>query len=190
MAFLAALKRETTECHVALEQSLDILRRVKTVEDYRALLVRFFTIYAPLERALGRAVDWPSRQWDFVGRLKTPWLRKDLLALGLSDRQIEEQIFCSPPEIEGLGLAVGSLYVLEGATLGGQMLAQQFRRDLGVTPETGGAFFTGYGEKTMTRWREFGTWADAQAAAAGGGWDEPAFRGARETFDAFSRWLT
>jgi heme oxygenase len=65
--------------------------------------------------------------------------------------------------------------VLEGATLGGKLIARDARQRLGVTPEAGAAFFAAYGSAAATRWRAFGTVveaahpdpAEACAAAAG-----------------------
>ena len=45
-------------------------------------------------------------------------------------------------------LAFGCLYVMEGATLGGQVIGRHVRQTLGVTPETGGRFHAAYGDRT------------------------------------------
>jgi heme oxygenase len=190
MSFLAKLKSETTECHVSLEKSLDLLRRVETKDAYRTLLARFLTIYEPLEKNLAEAVEWSRMGWEFSKRLKTPWLQDDLLALELSAAQIDALPRCEQlPPCDSFGAVVGCLYVIEGSTLGGQMLAQQFHQMLGITPENGGRFFQGYGEATIVQWREFRTWAEAQAVADSSV-EEPAILAARATFEAFSRWLS
>jgi heme oxygenase len=46
--------------------------------------------------------------------------------------------------------------VLEGATHGGQFISKHTLALLGVTPETAGRFFHGYGERTGAMWRTFG----------------------------------
>jgi heme oxygenase len=192
MSFLAKLKKETTECHVSLEKHLSLLERVQTTTAYRALLARFFTIYEPMEKILAPAADWQATHWDFSDRLKTPWLRDDLHTLGVTSTEMAAWARFDPTnmQLDGFGEAVGCLYVLEGSTLGGQMISKHFRDALGITPEQGGKFFRGYGDATVPRWLEFGTWAEAQATAAGGALEAPAIRAARSTFDAFSRWLT
>lgn len=191
MPLLATLKAETTAAHEGLEQSMDVFRQVRTVDDYRTLLRRFFTLYEPLEQELARAVDWNSAGWDFAARLKTAWLRTDLFALGASEHELMTWPRCAEfPRPASLGEGVGVLYVLEGSTLGGQMISKHFNGMLGTTPENGGKFFAGYGPATGTHWRAFGQWAELQNDAGGRGVEQSAVQGARKTFDAFSRWFT
>lgn len=191
MGLLSLLKAETAECHVALENSMDVFRRVKNENDYRDLLRRFFTLYEPLEDRLAGAADWRALGWDFDGRRKTPWLREDFQALGVSEAEVASwprATGAELPALESPGAAIGCLYVIEGSTLGGQMISQRFAAGLGLTPERGGKFFRGYGPATGPRWREFGQWAEAQAER------EPmtaaAVGGARATFTSFASWMT
>jgi heme oxygenase (biliverdin-IX-beta and delta-forming) len=191
MSFLDDLKRETMASHIALEKNFDLPRRIKTVQDYRALLERFFTIYEPLEAKLAAALNWEEITWNFSARLKSPWLREDLLALGLDPNNIPASERCDHlPAIDNAGVAVGVVYVIEGSTLGGQILTRHFHDTLGITPDHGGRFFRGYGAETGSRWREFRVWAEAHSASASKDFAPSAVRGARETFQEFSRWLT
>jgi len=59
------------------------------------------------------------------------------------------------PDIKNPGDLVGTLYVVEGSTLGGQLIAKHLAKNLGITPETGGRFFGGYGENTVNFWTDF-----------------------------------
>jgi heme oxygenase len=191
MSFLGMLREETMECHVGLEKSLDIVRRVTTDDDYRVLLTRFYTLYEPLEAGMAQAIDWEAAGWKFSDHVKAPWLREDLLALGVAATQIAEwPRYDKMTMPDNFGEAIGCLYVVEGSTLGGQVLAKQFRETLGVTPERGGRFFQGYGAATMSSWRTFGSWADSRATVTNLLLKEQAVRGARNTFGAFSQWLT
>jgi heme oxygenase len=53
--------------------------------------------------------------------------------------------------------AFGCLYVVEGSTLGGQIISRQVTRNLGLSPDNNGCrFFCCYGENTGTMWRRFG----------------------------------
>jgi heme oxygenase len=84
------------------------------------------------------------------------------------------------PRLTGLSAAVGCAYVLEGATLGGLLIARTIRERLGWES----AFYAGYGARTAARWREFGLAVRAVAAAAA--LDETALVGAANaTFDAY-----
>lgn len=189
MSFLQLLKTQTTEQHVALENQLDIGERFKTREDYIKLLERFFTLYAPLEKELEQAADWQQLGWDFEARRKTPWLENDLTALGLSAQDVSALPNCTDlPALTETAQAIGCLYVLEGSTLGGQVITRLLKDSLHISPEEGGRFFAGYREQTVPNWRQFGAWAEGWAA------ENPdlqplAVDAARKTFVSFSRWL-
>ncbi len=189
MALLAQLKDQTADCHVALEKSMDVFRRVQSRDDYVELLRRFYTLYEPLEARLTNATDWSATGWDFAATQKTAWLREDLQALGVSAEEMAEWSRAERlPPLEDFGEVAGCLYVLEGSTLGGQVISRQFADKLGITPETGGKFFRGYGEATGRHWRAFGQWAEAQAAAQP--IETAAVRGARDTFNSFAHWMS
>ena len=82
----------------------------------------------------------------------------------------------------------GCLYVIEGSTLGGQVISRSLREHLGIHPENGGAYFSGYGMLTGPRWKEF--LARLAVVAEGKGADHEAItRSAVETFQALDRWL-
>ncbi len=57
----------------------------------------------------------------------------------------------------------GSLYVVEGATLGGQYISRHVQQVLNVTPESGGHFFRGYGQRTGEMWQTFRSTLDSFA---------------------------
>lgn len=168
---------------------MDVFRRVRSIDDYRALLRRFLALYIPLETSLGSAVDWKAEGWDFDGRRKTPLLIADLKALGVAD-PASLPVATEIPVAGNLTEAVGVLYVLEGSTLGGQMISKQFGQALGISGSNGGLFFHGYGAETGMKWREFGQWAESKASAAGHQFQQNATRAAQATFEAFGRALT
>jgi heme oxygenase len=49
----------------------------------------------------------------------------------------------------------GTLYAIEGATLGGQVIARHVEINRGFTSLTGARFFIGYGAETAQRWNDF-----------------------------------
>jgi heme oxygenase len=85
--------------------------------------------------------------------------------------------------------ALGCLYVLEGATLGGQLIGRQVQRQLGLRSEHGCAFFAGYGaDQTGPMWKAFSEAVDAYGSA------QPAAQGAIvaaacDTFLRFEHWI-
>ena len=189
MTFLQLLKAQTATEHTALEDQLDAVEQFRNRESYVALLKRFFTLYEPLEKELGKAADWQSLGWNFEARRKTLWLETDLRALGLEDEELRKLPFCADmPTLHGDAQAIGCLYVVEGATLGGQLISRLLEQSLQIAPDQGGRFFAGYQNQTGAKWKEFGEWAEAWAARHPQQW-LAAVDAARNTFASFSGWL-
>jgi heme oxygenase (biliverdin-IX-beta and delta-forming) len=47
------------------------------------------------------------------------------------------------------------MYVMEGSTLGGQLIAKQLQKTLHLSAGKGDAYFRGHGDQTGPMWREF-----------------------------------
>jgi heme oxygenase len=139
---LQRLKCETRLEHEHLEYRLDLLHDNVTGERYDALLQGFYGFYAPLEIRLLQRPEWHALQFEATQRRKVPLLRRDLQSRGLSLQQIDSLPVCSTlPDVSTLTQTLGCLYVLEGSTLGGQILARHFARVLDIDAEHGAAFF-------------------------------------------------
>ncbi len=148
------LKAATAEIHARLEQQLDLLRDDLTLRDYVGLLERFYGVYEPFERMADPMLKrLPGI--EFERRKKTELLAADLIHLGVSPEGLAllpRLSFAVPERPEQL---LGWLYVLEGSTLGGQILARHFGTRFPLSAECGLRFFTAYGEETATMWRQF-----------------------------------
>jgi heme oxygenase len=92
------------------------------------------------------------------------------------------------PEIASPEQAVGVLYVLEGATLGGQFIQRHLQTTLGLTPSQGLSFFCSYGDGVGTMWQAYMQFA-ALAADTPEKQDAIA-TAAVETFVCFEQWLS
>jgi heme oxygenase len=77
--------------------------------------------------------------------------------------------------------------VLEGAALGGQIIARELERQLGITRDNGAAFFVGEGAATAARWTRVLAWLDELART--GGREDEIVAAAIDTFRALTRWL-
>jgi heme oxygenase len=189
---LKRLKLATSASHTALEDQLPLMRADLSREDYRRFVGRFFGFYAPLEAQLMASPHWKSLAFDYADRQKTPRLTQDLLALGSSARALASTPRCTDlPACNTPEQLLGCLYVIEGATLGGRVITRHLQNQLGVTPESGGAFFDGYGAQTGVRWKAFCTMLSTHA----GDHDAHASRhaaivaGANHTFETLTHWL-
>jgi heme oxygenase len=189
---LTLLKDQTQHLHDRIERTVDLPSRLGSMDAYAELLARFYGFYAPLEArlaAVATADEFEAVGLDLAERQKAPLLRADLAALGWSPDGVDALPRCaSLPTVGGIPEALGCLYVLEGATLGGQIIRRQAESRLGLGPSSGCSFFCAYGEQVGPKWREFRT------ALADYAQDAPESEGrvleaAAETFARLDSWL-
>jgi len=159
LGLLQSLRASTHSEHRALEAQ-PLLRALLTPEltlaQYGRLLQGLFCFYRSLETLLipaARAAteQFPAGEYDYLAR--SEWLRQDLLSLSL------ESIDGPTPELPadfGLEGTIGVLYVLEGATQGGRVIAPQVEGSLGVTQAAGASFFNAH--RRSSSWTLFQRW--------------------------------
>lgn len=186
---LADLLREGTQAHHArAESALPVMDADLPLDRYVDTLAALYGLYAPLERRLARH-DWAALGFEWEARRKAPLLAADLRRLGVPDAAVAALPLADAlPALATPCEGLGALYVLEGATLGGQLVRRHVDRVLGVTPERGGAFFAAYGDRVGPMWRAFRAFLD-DAGARHDCTPERALQAARDTFDAFASWL-
>jgi heme oxygenase len=183
---LQDLRAGTAELHIALEKRLPFFSDSLDTPAFARLMQAYFGFYQPLEQAL---LNSPiPADFDLTPRLKTATLRLDLQALGLSGDALQELPICAQlPEIDSAAASLGVLYVLEGATLGGQILRREIASRLALDADNGAAFLDVYGASTGRRWRDFIEYLssrplDAAERAA-------VVIAAQTTFSCFEHWL-
>ena len=185
---LKHLKEATGSRHAALESRLPLLESGMSRLGYLQFLQRFYGYYAPLEAQLLALPHWPSLGFDYAGRHKTPRLVQDLRALGETPEAIEGVARCQNlPTLASPGHLLGCLYVIEGATLGGQIITRHLEANLGLTPSSGTAFFGGYGAQTGSRWKAFCAMLTAHAGEPGR--QDDILCSACQTFETLGHWL-
>lgn len=91
------------------------------------------------------------------------------------------------PTLDTIDNVLGCMYVLEGATLGGQLISRHLRETQDITSLDAGRFFAGYGDRTASMWRAFGAAVTAHVDA--GGDADRIVSGARATFQTFGQWI-
>ena len=182
---MAKLKEATREQHENLENVVNVMDAMFTREDYERLLTKFYTFYSSIEPRVA-ANSLKDSGFDFDARAKTPSLERDLTNLGVfDDVKHLGGSWTDLPNLDTPAKAFGSCYVMEGATLGGQIIMRHLKQHLDLTPENGGSFFNSYGERVGPMWKEF--CAIATEFAEKNGDDETIVNSAKETFDSFAR---
>ena len=153
---LELLKARTRSHHERAEAALPLMDDGLTLDRYRDTLGAFLGVYWPLEERLGALHAWDALGFDFERRRKAGLIDRDLLALGLSAADVALVPLCPDlPPVDTLPRALGALYVMEGATLGGQVIRRRLERTLGLDATGGVAFFSSYGDGVGPMWKEF-----------------------------------
>jgi heme oxygenase len=173
VTLLTDLRSGTRDAHARVEDSVDVLRAGRSPETYVPVLQAFRSLYAPLERALDRSPLTLAVVPDIAERRKTAWLDEDLAALGAP----------VPTDLDVLPLTTvedvaGACYVLEGATLGGAVVAREL-------PDVPHRFFASYGSRRGAMWASFR--GHLQALDERGVDQERTVAAARRTFALFER---
>jgi heme oxygenase len=184
---LQDLRAGTAELHIALEKRLPFFSDTLDTQAFVRLMQAYYGFYLPLENALLRSDAIPA-DFDLTPRLKAPTLCTDLHALGVSAEALQNLPQCQQlPIIDSSAACLGVLYVLEGATLGGQILRREISSRLGLEADNGAAFLDIYGAATGRRWRDFLEYLSSRPMSA----DERAavVAAAQTTFSCFERWL-
>lgn len=123
-------------------------------ENYSRILSAFYAAYRELEEAL--------RKTGFVGELllhrsKVHWIQEDLhFTVNLFGGKLTKfPTVNSFPAPISKGYALGVLYVMEGATLGGKYISHQLGKYDWISVEQNLNFFRSYGDRRAEMWKEF-----------------------------------
>ena len=147
--FNQTLKESTQPSHQALEKKMvALIRTIKTREDYVEFLRLMYGYYSALE---GRVQEYLSDS-EMNSRRKSDRLLDDIQHF--EDSETPE--LCSQlPPICSHADALGAMYVIEGSTMGGKIIAKMIEGQAGISGPSGFTFFYGYGEETAKMWDEF-----------------------------------
>jgi heme oxygenase len=173
---LAALREVTGPAHEAIDRQLQLGTDL-TLDRYVRILQGFEGFLSAWEPAVAEVLTPEQRVW-FSGRSRLAFVRQDLAALAPGGTPGPAPVL---PPLPNRSAAFGSLYVLEGSALGGQVIARRAAERFGFDGQRGAAYFHGFGDRTGGLWREFRERLEAEV--------EPRHRGdacaaAVGTFDA------
>lgn len=119
-----------------------------------------------------------------LSRQRRYLLGRDLARLGAEMDLVPRPVL---PEMQDRASLLGAMYVMEGSTLGGQLIAPHVEEVLHLGDGEGTAFFRGHRERTGVLWREFCELLKTQVAEE----EEEALIGAaRKMFQAFRLWMS
>lgn len=152
MNLLHSLKASTSQYHHQIEQ-IDLFKKIITNEitlpEYKKLLCQLYGFINPCESKIKKKFHQAIE-----GREKTSLLNIDLFEL---DCDISSDfLFCSNiPALDTVPEIFGYLYVLEGSTLGGQMVTKLLKQNLKLLPMITTRYFNAYGKQTKKNWDAF-----------------------------------
>ena len=145
------LRRETEADHRAVEDSLPLMHEELDTAQYVLCLQRMYGIVTAWEeRAAELAPKWMRNAIEI--RQRKHLLELDLAWFGVTERDDSRPRL---PEINGLPSLLGAMYVMEGSTLGGQLIARHLEMKLDLSEGRGYAYFRGHGAQTGPMWKEF-----------------------------------
>lgn len=178
---IQALRRATAADHDAVEGSLPLMSPDLTLETYRATLSRLCGLVRGWEEIVSLAA--PSEMQSMVQeRARLALLESDLHQL---QGECLERWNAGDGASWPVPRLLGSMYVMEGSRLGGQLIAQHVRQRFGFRPGAGAGYFEGFGPRTKTMWTEFAGLLEQIPASQ----EEAVIRAAQEMFRRFSSWM-
>jgi heme oxygenase len=145
------LRQETEVDHRAVEGAVPLMQEGLLTEQYVQCLQRIYGVVATWEdRAAQVAPQW--LQPALTARQRRPLLELDLAWFGVTkyDERRPEL-----PEMNDLASLFGTMYVMEGSTLGGQFIARHVETALHLSEGRGNSYFRGHGNQTGLMWQEF-----------------------------------
>lgn len=151
------LKEKTASSHTQLEQALfasAIMDGSFTPANYNIVLRVNYLVHYLLEPIF--FIILSNKIQEEVGllkRKKTGALAEDIQASGI-DPTTDQSLDISVPDLENEGEALGALYVLEGATLGGQVIIRRLKKDPAFSSSPL-AYYNVYAAETGTMWKQF-----------------------------------
>ncbi|MBW4026569.1 MAG: biliverdin-producing heme oxygenase [Acidobacteria bacterium] len=184
LLIVQTLKLHTAELHSRIEQRLPLMDAALTLNSYRETLAAYCGFYATWEFAAANILH-PVLAAAVRERSKLPLLEADLAELNYSE-VVEPLPSFLLPDFRQDAQLIGSMYVLEGSTLGGQLIARHLERKLGLKNGVGYSFFRCYGSQTSERWTAFKALAEHLTPPDS---IDAAILAARQTFVAIEEWV-
>ncbi|TQV66306.1 biliverdin-producing heme oxygenase [Exilibacterium tricleocarpae] len=150
------IKEHTHLAHTQVERRIGRLLFDPTLcaGRYCHILQRFYHIHSQLQEQFEL---YPLTRQLMKDRSKLSWLQQDLVALNCDSEPVSlAGESCPGIQLQGQAAALGAMYVAEGSTLGGKVIAQRLKALPWLNVAAGCPhFFQSYGGARGEKWREF-----------------------------------
>lgn len=161
------LKTGTQGLHREVEGTLSkiLFHRDLTAQVYLQVLKAMQAAYVSMERTL---LSFSESKAAYKNRSKQAFINNDIAYMEQVLLELEHDIptrssnkdnlsqkVKSSVDLQSTAQAMGMMYVLEGATLGGEHIQARLTRHDWLDTQHGVAFFNSYQEQRMARWGEF-----------------------------------
>lgn len=150
------LKVVTKNDHEGLEQLMfvnDIMSGQLSIDQYKQiLLINYLTHFYWEEKVFSALADETASRLSLTHRKKLAALTVDMHETGLVPPGDMQPV--TTPAFKSNAEALGAMYVMEGATLGGNMIVKRLK----INPNFVGLsfhYYQVYGDEIATRWKEF-----------------------------------
>lgn len=183
---LDLLKSETAPLHTQLEAHVNIPHHLQSLQAYPQLLAAFYGFYVPVEAQLMRCEGLLSAGLEMQSRQKVPLLEADLRHFPEVAKELPQAT--DLPSLASVAECLGCLYVLEGSTLGSQIIKRMLAKHLAISEENGGAFYNAYGDQVMVYWQQFRQCL-SQYCTTNPDQREAIVASAKETFQKLDAWF-
>jgi len=179
-----SIKDYTRNVHHDLEKIL--IARIKSISStdaYIALLAMMYGFYEPVEKAIDKYIE-PGSIPHYALRRKASALLDDIRFFipGYQPPQVSAAL----PVINSYPTALGAMYVMEGSTLGGKIIAGMVQKQLQLQHGTGTSFFNSYGNEADKMWQTF---RDKLDEPFSGNDKTTILTAAEDTFKTFKNWV-
>lgn len=177
------LHTATKPAHRALERNLNLLQKPVSAARIERALKKFLGFHLVWESGFSNSEVFTQLM---MNRGRARLAASDLEALGLSHEEIARVPVSEAAAAlhRSAEITMGSLYVMEGSTLGGEVIAKALRAETWL-PAQGLQYFSPPNRDARSDWNELKTWAETRFAPAT--WDLIE-QGAQETFSLMNTW--
>lgn len=181
------LKTDTAQAHEDLEKHPKLFAMGEgnmNLTGYADVLRHFYPFWVQVEQIAYDRADVRAALPDSDSRKLSQKIADDLRALNIST-----SVF-TPPALSwvaDLPSAMGTIYVIEGSSLGGRVIVKRVMDQLGLTPDHGCAFYSGYGAETGQKWKAFlESLGNCHFSDSD---QDKVIDAANKTFDALNAWM-